>query len=64
MMRKLSMESFLDADGNVLAGSIAEKCEIEVDDGKLGMFLLGKNEANPVLLVCGGDPCVFLCRRA
>lgn len=47
---------FLDSEGNVLEGSISEKCEIEVEDGKLGMVLLGKNEANPVLLVCGGGP--------
>lgn len=36
--------------------SISEKCFLEVDGGKLGMILLAKDRAKPVLLVCGGGP--------
>ena len=53
---KGAVEPFRDGDGNIIPGSIAEKCRIETDSGELGAFILGKNADAPVLLVCGGGP--------
>lgn len=36
--------------------SISEKIFIEVDNEKLGMFIMGNDKTKPVLLVCGGGP--------
>lgn len=47
---------FRDENGNVIPNSIAEKCHVEVDGCELGMYILGKDISNPVLLVCGGGP--------
>lgn len=47
---------FLDDSGNVLEGSISEKCYLEVNDTKLGMFIMAKDKTKPVLLFCGGGP--------
>ena len=47
---------FYDENGEVLAGSLSEKCYLEVDGGKLGMILLARDRNAPVLLVCGGGP--------
>ncbi len=47
---------YYDESGEVLSGSVAEKKFLEVDDGKIGMILLAKDETKPVLLVCGGGP--------
>lgn len=53
---KGEMPQFRDENGQILPGSIAEKCYVEVDGEKLGIFLLAKDVKNPVLLVCGGGP--------
>lgn len=53
---KGEMKSFLDEDGNVLEGSISEKLFVDINDTTLGMFLVGKDETNPVLLFLGGGP--------
>lgn len=53
---KGEMKPFLDEDGNVLEGSISEKLFVDINDTTLGMFLVGKDETNPVLLFLGGGP--------
>ncbi len=45
-----------DENGNVIEGSIAEKCYVDIDGCSIGMFILTENIDNPVLLVCGGGP--------
>ena len=47
---------FCDEGGRVIENSFAEKCYLEVEDGKLGMIIMAKDIRNPVLLVCGGGP--------
>lgn len=46
----------LDEYGKEIPGSISEKTFLEVDGARIGMILLGENQNNPVLLVCGGGP--------
>lgn len=54
-------EPFLDSNGKPLAGSISEKTFIDVNCTKQGLFIKGKNIANPVLLYLhGGMPDYFL----
>lgn len=48
--------TFKDEKGNVIPNSISEKTWIDVNDGKLGLIIIGENKNNPVLLVCGGGP--------
>lgn len=50
------LPALLDEEGNVLDGSITEKCYVNVDGCNIGMIILSENEKNPVLLVCGGGP--------
>lgn len=50
------MKAFLDDNGDVLEGSISEKCFLEVNDTRLGMFIMAKDKTKPVLLICGGGP--------
>jgi pimeloyl-ACP methyl ester carboxylesterase len=47
---------FLDAAGQVLAGSIAEKLRVKLNGVEQGMFIKGKDQANPVLLWVHGGP--------
>jgi pimeloyl-ACP methyl ester carboxylesterase len=54
-------EPFLDESGRPLAGSISEKTFISVNGVEQGMFIKGKDRANPVLLYLhGGIPDYFL----
>lgn len=53
---KNSIKPFVDEQGNVLEGSVAEKVFIDVNGEKNGMIIRGKNENNPVLLFISGGP--------
>lgn len=53
---KGKMPQFYDEDGTMIQNSLAEKCYLEVEYGKLGMVLMAKDIRNPVLMVCGGGP--------
>ena len=50
------LNPYLDSDGEVLAGSIAEKAFVTVGGVKQGMFIKSKNIHNPVLLYIHGGP--------
>ena len=55
---------FLDANGNLLAGSISEKIHLNVNGLMQGMFIKGKDATNPVLLYLhGGMPEYFLTQK-
>lgn len=57
-------EPFTDGDGNLIPGSISEKIFVEINGVKQGMFIQGKDSANPVLLYLhGGIPDYFLTKR-
>lgn len=45
-----------DENGNIIDGSISEKCYVQIDGCNIGMIILSKDINNPVLLVCGGGP--------
>jgi pimeloyl-ACP methyl ester carboxylesterase len=45
---------FLDENGRALAGSISEKIHLNINGVKQGMFIIGKNVGNPVLLFIHG----------
>ncbi|MGF1602532.1 MAG: alpha/beta fold hydrolase [Thermosynechococcaceae cyanobacterium] len=45
---------FLDAKGHALAGSIAEKIHVNINGVQQGMFIMGQNVGNPVLLFVHG----------
>jgi pimeloyl-ACP methyl ester carboxylesterase len=45
---------FLDERGHVLAGSISEKIHVNINGVPQGMFIMGKNVGNPVLLFVHG----------
>ena len=49
-------EPFLDEDRKPLAGSIAEKIHVNINGVPQGMFIRGRNKANPVLLFLHGGP--------
>ncbi len=54
-------ELFLDDKKNILINSISEKGFIEINGGKTGFFIKGRNINNPVLLYLhGGMPDYFL----
>ena len=54
-------ELFLDDKKNILINSVSEKGFIEINGGKFGFFIKGKNINNPVLLYLhGGMPDYFL----
>jgi pimeloyl-ACP methyl ester carboxylesterase len=48
------VKPFLDEQGRVLAGSIAEKIHVNINGVQQGMFIMGKNVGNPVLLFVHG----------
>lgn len=55
---------FLDDKGKIIANSISEKGFIDINGGKLGFFIKGKNKNNPVLLYLhGGMPDYFLTQK-
>jgi pimeloyl-ACP methyl ester carboxylesterase len=45
---------FLDEKGRALAGSISEKIHVNINGVQQGMFIMGKNVGNPVLLFLHG----------
>jgi pimeloyl-ACP methyl ester carboxylesterase len=45
---------FLDAKGHTLSGSISEKIHVNINGVQQGMFIIGKNLGNPVLLFVHG----------
>jgi pimeloyl-ACP methyl ester carboxylesterase len=47
---------FLDAHGEVVAGSVSEKIRVPINGVPQGMFLRGEDATNPVLLVVHGGP--------
>src|ERR1043166_5558788 len=55
---------FVDKNGSLLAGSISEKIQININGVEQGMFIKGKNVSNPVLLYLhGGMPDYFLTEK-
>jgi pimeloyl-ACP methyl ester carboxylesterase len=55
---------FVDENGRLLPGSIAEKSYVKINGVRQGMFIRGKNVTNPVLLYLhGGLPEYFLTER-
>ena len=50
------IETFLDENGNPLAGSISEKIHVDINGVQQGMFIKGKDVNNPVLLFVHGGP--------
>jgi pimeloyl-ACP methyl ester carboxylesterase len=48
------VKPFLDEKGRVLAGSISEKIHVSINTVQQGMFIMGKNVGNPVLLFLHG----------
>ena len=51
------IEPFLDENGKPMANSISEKVFVNIGGVKQGMFIMGKNLENPVLLFVHGGPC-------
>jgi pimeloyl-ACP methyl ester carboxylesterase len=59
-------EPFVDENGRLLAGSISEKIRVDINGVEQGMFIQGKDAANPVLLFLHGGagmPEYFLAQR-
>ncbi len=48
------VKPFLDEKGHALAGSISEKIHVDINGVQQGMFIMGKNIGNPVLLFVHG----------
>jgi pimeloyl-ACP methyl ester carboxylesterase len=48
------VKPFLDEQGRVLAGSISEKIHVNINGVQQGMFIIGKNVGNPILLFIHG----------
>lgn len=48
------VKSFLDEKGRALAGSISEKIHVNINGVQQGMFIIGKNIGNPILLFVHG----------
>ncbi len=51
-----STDPILGADGNKLAGSVAELTSLDVNGHELGLLIRGRSTANPVLLFLAGGP--------
>lgn len=49
-------EPFLDSDNNIVPTSISEKCFIQVNGTRQGMFISSMDSTNPVLLFIHGGP--------
>ncbi|MBA4385323.1 MAG: alpha/beta hydrolase [Anaerolinea sp.] len=57
-------DPFLDENGKPLAGSISEKVIVRINGVEQGMFIVGKDTNNPVLLYLhGGMPDYFLTQK-
>ena len=56
MMGTGEIEPFLDKNGQILKGSVAEKIYMDVNGSRNGMILRGKDIKNPVLLFISGGP--------
>ena len=55
---------FVDENGNLLAGSIAEKVFVNINGVEQGMFIMSKDTTHPVLLYLhGGMPDYFLTQK-
>ncbi len=50
------LEPLCDADGNEIAGAIAEKTFVEIGGVRQGMFIRSENPENPVILFLHGGP--------
>ena len=50
------VQPFIDENGNVIPGSVAEKIKVEIGGIEQGMFIRGKDSNNPVLLFIHGGP--------
>jgi pimeloyl-ACP methyl ester carboxylesterase len=48
------VKPFLDEQGRVLVGSIAEKIHVNINGVQQGMFIIGENVGNPILLFVHG----------
>lgn len=55
-MSKGDIKDFLDENGNIVEGSMAERTFIEIGGRQNGMIIRGKNVENPVLLFISGGP--------
>lgn len=53
---RAEIEPFYDENGDVLEGSVAERCRIQVGDRENGLIIRGKSVDNPVLLFISGGP--------
>ncbi len=49
-------EPFRDENGKIAKGSLSEKLYVDINDTKLGMFIMARDETKPVLLLLGGGP--------
>ncbi len=56
LARPASTDAIVDADGNTIAGSIAELANVDVDGHDLHLMIRGHSTANPVLLFLAGGP--------
>jgi pimeloyl-ACP methyl ester carboxylesterase len=50
------VKQFVDENGKIIEGSIAEKTFVNVNGTSLGMFIMAKDSNKPVLLYLGGGP--------
>lgn len=50
------VQPFLDENGNIIPGSVAEKIKVEIGGIEQGMFIRGKDSNNPILLFIHGGP--------
>ena len=57
-------KAFLDKNGNIIANSISEKVFVEINGGRFGLFIKGRDLNRPVLLYLhGGMPDYFLSQK-
>jgi proline iminopeptidase len=56
LLRPASTAAIRDADGNVVAGSVAELRRVDVNGHDLGLMIRGHSVDNPVLLFLAGGP--------
>ncbi|MGE3380810.1 MAG: alpha/beta fold hydrolase [Nocardioides sp.] len=54
--RPASTDPIVDADGQTIAGSVAELTRVEVDGRDLALMIRGRSAQNPVLLFLAGGP--------
>jgi len=56
LLRPAGTDAIVDADGDVVPGSIAELTRVDVNGRDLGMMIRGHSVDNPVLLFLAGGP--------